>query len=145
MLLVEVVCIEEMINYFEYDYLCLEDEYFFVVYLELVICFWNVEYFLLLVVLQGVDKCMDELLFSNLIFFLDVLGLMGRFNKLLLVKQLIEYLVECLWLEDWVLLVVYVGVVGVVFEFILVVEKQKILDVLICLKLGGFIAGGVGI
>ena len=141
----EVVRTEEMINYFEYDYLRPEDEHPFAVHSELATCPWNAEHLLLSVALQGVDKRMDELPPSNLTFLLDVSGSMGSPNKLPLVKQSIEYLVERLRPEDRVSLVVYAGAAGVVLEPTLVVEKQKILDALTRLKSGGSTAGGAGI
>lgn len=141
----EVVRTEEMINYFEYDYLRPEDEHPFAVHSELATCPWNAEHLLLSVALQGVDKRMDELPPSNLTFLLDVSGSMGRPNKLPLVKQSIEYLVERLRPEDRVSLVVYAGAAGVVLEPTLVAEKQKILDALTRLKSGGSTAGGAGI
>ena len=141
----EVVRTEEMINYFEYDYLRPEDEHPFAVHSELATCPWNAQHLLLSVALQGVDKRMDELPPSNLTFLLDVSGSMGRPNKLPLVKQSIEYLVERLRPEDRVSLVVYAGAAGVVLEPTLVAEKQKILDALTRLKSGGSTAGGAGI
>ena len=141
----EVVRTEEMINYFEYDYLRPEDEHPFAVHSELATCPWNAEHLLLSVALQGVDKRMDELPPSNLTFLLDVSGSMGSPNKLPLVKQSIEYLVERLRPEDRVSLVVYAGAAGVVLEPTLVAEKQKILDALTRLKSGGSTAGGAGI
>ncbi|MEL6834271.1 MAG: von Willebrand factor type A domain-containing protein [Bacteroidota bacterium] len=141
----QVVRTEEMVNYFEYDYLQPEDEHPFAVHSEIAVCPWDAEHLLLSVALQGEHKSLQELPLSNLTFLLDVSGSMGAANKLPLVKQSIEFLLDRLRPEDQVAFVVYAGAAGVVLPPTKVAEKETILTALQNLKSGGSTAGGRGI
>ncbi len=136
---------EEMINYFEYDYLQPNDEHPFAVHSEMAVCPWNAEHLLLSVALQGEHKSLQELPFSNLTNLLDVSGTMGAANKLPLVKESIELLLDKLRPEDQVAFVVYAGAAGVVLPPTKVAHKQTILNALQNLQAGGLTAGGRGI
>lgn len=82
---------------------------------------------------------------SNLVFLLDVSGSMGSANKLPLVKQSINLLLDTLKPTDTVSIVVYAGAAGVVLEPTQVKEKTSILSALNRLNAGGSTAGGQGI
>ncbi|MEL7250939.1 MAG: von Willebrand factor type A domain-containing protein [Bacteroidota bacterium] len=141
----QVVRTEEMVNYFEYDYLQPDDEHPFAVHSEMAVCPWNADHLLLSVALQGEHKSLQELPVSNLTFLLDVSGSMGAPNKLPLVKQSIEFLLDRLRPEDQIAFVVYAGAAGVVLPPTTVAEKETILTALQNLKSGGSTAGGRGI
>lgn len=70
---------------------------------------------------------------------------MDQLNKLLLFKKVMCFFVNELGENDMVLMVVYVGVVGMVLEFMKGIEKIKILIVFDKFDVGGFIVGGEGI
>lgn len=141
----EAIRTEEMINYFEYDYLRPREDHPFAVHSELAICPWNAEHYLLSVALQGEDKSLDEMPASNLTFLLDVSGSMTDRNKLPLVKESIRYLLERLRPEDQVSIVVYAGAAGLVLAPTKVEDEEAILAVLDNLQAGGSTAGGAGI
>lgn len=141
----EVIRTEEMVNYFEYDYLQPDDGHPFAVHSELAICPWDAEHLLLSVALQGEDKSLDEMPASNLTFLLDVSGSMGAQNKLPLVKESIRFLIERLRPEDQVAFVVYAGAAGVVLSPTKVSKKEEILSALERLQAGGGTAGEAGI
>lgn len=142
---VDAVRIEEMINYFSYDYPKPEGKHPFSVYTELSVCPWNPEHQLLHVGLQGkrIDK--SELPASNLVFLIDVSGSMSAANKLPLLKQAYRMLVNELRPEDRVAIVVYAGAAGLVLESTDGSEKQKIIAALDKLQSGGSTAGGAGL
>lgn len=136
---------EEMVNYFEYDYLQPDDGHPFAVHSEIAVCPWAAEHLLLSVALQGERKDLEELPLSNLTFLIDVSGSMGSPNKLPLVKQSILFLLERLRPEDQVAFVVYAGAAGVVLPPTKVSQKEDILTALRDLSAGGSTAGGQGI
>ncbi|MGC9343598.1 MAG: VWA domain-containing protein, partial [Bacteroidales bacterium] len=90
----DAVRIEEMINYFSYDYPEPDDEHPFSVTTELSVCPWNEGHQLLHVGLKGMEMEKEELPASNLVFLLDVSGSMNAPNKLPLLKSSFELLVK---------------------------------------------------
>ena len=125
---IDAVRIEEMINYFNYDYPEPEGKHPFSVYTELSTCPWNPDHQLLHVGLKGKSIDKEELPASNLVFLLDVSGSMNSPNKLPLLKNAFNMLVNELRPEDRVAIVVYAGAAGLVLESTPGDEKQKILD-----------------
>jgi Ca-activated chloride channel family protein len=142
---VDAVRIEEMINYFGYNYPEPKDEHPFSVYTELSICPWNENHQLLHVGLQGKKMEKDELPNSNLVFLLDVSGSMSDYNKLPLLKSAFKMLVNELRPEDRVAIVVYAGAAGLVLKSTPGNEKEKILNSIENLQAGGSTAGGEGL
>lgn len=142
---VDAVRIEEMINYFNYDYPEPDGEHPFSVYTELSVCPWNKDHQLLHVGLKGKDIDKEKLPASNLVFLLDVSGSMNSPNKLPLLKNAFHMLVNELRPSDRVAIVVYAGAAGLVLESTPGNEKQKILDAINRLSAGGSTAGGQGL
>lgn len=142
---VDAVRIEEMINYFRYDYPEPQGYEPFTVTNELGACPWNPEHRLLHIGLQGKRIPTAQLPKSNLVFLLDVSGSMGYPNKLPLVKESLKLLTESLRPEDKVSIVVYAGAAGVVLPATAGTNKQAIIDAMEQLEAGGSTAGGQGI
>ena len=142
---VDAVRIEEMINYFSYDYEQPRDEHPFSVTTELSVCPWNEDHQLLHVGLKGVEMDKEELPPSNLVFLIDVSGSMNSPNKLGLLKSSFNMLVKELRPEDKVAIVVYAGAAGLVLESTSGRDKAKILAAIDRLSAGGSTAGGAGL
>ncbi len=142
---IDAVRIEEMINYFSYDYPEPEGKHPFSVYTEISTCPWNNTHQLLHVGLKGKSIDKSELPPSNLVFLIDVSGSMSAANKLPLLKQAFRMLVNELRPEDRVAMVVYAGAAGLVLESTPGTEKAEILAALDKLQSGGSTAGGAGL
>lgn len=138
------VRIEEMINYFNYDYEDPTDNHPFSITTEVGDCPWN-ENKLVHVGLQGkrIDK--SDLPPSNLVFLLDVSGSMSAPNKLPLLKKSFSLLINELTDRDKVSIVVYAGAAGVVLEPTKGSDGTTIMEALEKLNAGGSTAGGAGI
>lgn len=141
----DAVRIEEMINYFSYDYKKPTGEHPFSVNTEFSSCPWNDKNKLLLVGLQGETPDEKEIPASNLVFLIDVSGSMNYHNKLPLLKQAFKILVDKLRPKDRVAIVVYAGAAGTVLESTSGLNKRKIIASLDNLQAGGSTAGGAGI
>jgi Ca-activated chloride channel family protein len=141
----DAVRIEEMINYFRYDYPKPAGEHPFSVYTEAGICPWNSNHYLLHVGLRGKDIDRGELPPSNLVFLIDVSGSMDYPNKLPLLKSAFGMLVNELREQDRVAMVVYAGAAGVVLESTPGNRKETIMQALDNLQAGGSTAGGAGL
>jgi Ca-activated chloride channel family protein len=142
---VDAVRIEEMVNYFKYDYPEPDGDHPFSVYTEAAECPWNRENILLHIGLKGVEIDKRELPSSNLVFLLDVSGSMDSYNKLPLLKSAFTMLVNELRPSDRVSIVVYAGAAGMVLEPTSGAKKEKILASINRLSAGGSTAGGAGI
>lgn len=143
----DAVRIEEMINYFDYDYehpLAGGDDPFSI-YTEIAAAPWNAKHKLVHIGLQGKKIPTDNLPPSNLVFLIDVSGSMSDPNKLPLLKASFKMLVEQLRAPDKVAIVVYAGAAGLVLEPTSGAEKKKIIEALDHLEAGGSTAGGAGI
>ena len=141
----DAVRIEEMINYFNYEYPEPKGKHPFSVYTEISACPWNEGHQLLHIGLKGKSIDKDELPASNLVFLIDVSGSMGSANKLPLLKQAFRMLVSELRPEDRVAIVVYAGAAGLVLESTPGSAKEEILAALDKLQSGGSTAGGAGL
>lgn len=141
----ESVRIEEMINYFGYDYPEPSGKHPFEVITEVAPAPWNAKHQLVHIGLQGRRIPTNDLPPSNLVFLIDVSGSMNQPNKLPLVKRSFEILVDQLRPEDHVAIVVYAGAAGVVLEPTPGSEKGKILNALEQLQAGGSTAGAAGL
>lgn len=139
------VRVEEMINYFKYNYSKPNGEHPFSVNTEVAICPWNTDHQLVLVGLQGKEIPVDNLPASNLVFLIDVSGSMSDENKLPLVKASLKMLTEQLREQDKVSIVVYAGNAGLVLTPTSGANKTKIIESLDRLEAGGSTAGGQGI
>ncbi|WP_417199678.1 YfbK domain-containing protein [Bizionia sp.] len=139
------VKIEEMVNYFDYDYPQPTGKHPFSINTEQIQTPWNTDTQLVRVGLQGKTYENDQLPASNLTFLIDVSGSMGNANKLPLLKSAYKLLVNQLRPQDYVSIVVYAGAAGVVLEPTSGIEKEKIIAALDKLQSGGSTAGGRGI
>lgn len=139
------VRIEEMINYFQYDYPQPTGEHPFAIHTELGDSPWNKGNYLLHIGLQGEQLPKSEMPPSNLVFLIDVSGSMSRPNKLGLVQKSLKLLTQQMQPTDRVALVVYAGSAGLVLPSTPFSDEQKILDAIQGLKSGGSTAGGAGI
>ena len=141
----DAVRIEELINYFDYNYEVPSGDDPFYLFSSLSECPWNSEHKVLHLALntRQVDK--SKLPSSNFVFLIDVSGSMDVDNKLPLVKSSLRLLTNQLRPEDKVAIVVYAGSAGCVLPSTSISEKNKILDALENLMAGGSTAGGAGI
>lgn len=141
----DAVRIEELINYFEYDYPQPVGGVPFSVTTEAAACPWNPKHRLVLVGLQGKKVSLDNVPPSNLVFLLDVSGSMNDPDKLPLLKQGLKILVNQLSSKDRVAIVVYAGSSGLVLPSTSVDRKAEIIAALDRLEAGGSTNGGQGI
>jgi Ca-activated chloride channel family protein len=141
----DAVRIEEMINYFSYDYPQPDNKHPFSIYSEISECPWNPKHKLVHIGLQGKTIPTENLPPSNLVFLLDVSGSMSSANKLPLLKSAFRMLVQNLRKEDRVAIVVYAGAAGLVLPSTPGDETTTILEALNKLEAGGSTAGGQGI
>jgi Ca-activated chloride channel family protein len=141
----DAVRIEEMINYFDFDYKQPIGDKPFAVSTEIATCPWNSKHNVLMVGLQGKEVEKSTIPPSNLVFLLDVSGSMNAANKLPLVKSAMRMLVDELRPQDKVSIVVYAGAAGLVLDATPGTNKKKILDALENLSAGGSTAGGEGL
>jgi Ca-activated chloride channel family protein len=141
----DAVRIEELINYFEYDYPEPKGDEPFSVTTEVSVAPWKPEHQLVHIGLQSKRMASDALPPRNLTFLLDVSGSMGEPNKLPLLKRALKEVVETLSAKDSVAIVVYAGASGVVLPPTRASEKTRILDALERLEAGGSTNGGEGI
>ncbi|WP_414529708.1 YfbK domain-containing protein [Nodularia chucula] len=141
----DAVRIEELINYFTYNYPQPRGDRPFSVTTEVTAAPWNPQHKLVQVGLQGKRLESETLPPSNLVFLIDVSGSMNEPNKLPLVKQSLKLLVDELRPQDRVSLVVYAGNAGLVLPATSGSEKAEILAAIDRLEAGGSTAGGQGI
>jgi Ca-activated chloride channel family protein len=142
---IDAVRIEEMINYFNYDYPQPDGENPFSVNAEVASCPWNEAHKLVHIGLQGKKIPTDNLPPSNLVFLIDVSGSMQDANKLPLLKSAFKMLVQEMRDEDRVAIAVYAGAAGLVLPSTPGSQKEKIIEALDKLSAGGSTAGGAGI
>ncbi|MCL1471343.1 vWA domain-containing protein [Argonema antarcticum] len=141
----DAVRLEEMINYFTYDYPQPKDSTPFSVTTEISEAPWNPSHKLVQIGLQAKRISIENLPSSNLVFLLDVSGSMDEPNKLPLLKSALRLLVNELGSKDRVSIVVYAGSAGVVLPPTPANQKEQILNALEKLQAGGSTAGGEGI
>jgi Ca-activated chloride channel homolog len=141
----DAVRVEEMINFFKYNYPQPTNENPFSINTEFSNCPWNTKHQILKIGLKGKNIPTENLPASNLVFLIDVSGSMGEPNKLPLLKQSLKILVNELRPKDKVAIVVYAGAAGLVLPPTSGIEKQTIINALDNLNAGGSTAGGAGI
>jgi Ca-activated chloride channel family protein len=141
----DAVRIEEMINYFQYDYQQPKGSDPFSIYTEISNAPWNENHRLVHIGLQGKKIPTENLPASNLVFLIDVSGSMSSANKLPLLKASFKLLVNQLRAQDRVAIVVYAGAAGLVLPSTSGACKEQIIEALDNLQAGGSTAGGAGI
>ena len=141
----DAVRIEELVNYFRYDYPQPREGEPFSVTTEVAACPWKPEHRLVLVGLQGRTIEKESLPPRNLVFLIDVSGSMNDPRKLPLLKAAMGLLVDQLRPEDQVAIVVYAGASGLVLPPTPGGRKDAIRGAIAQLEAGGSTAGGAGI
>lgn len=139
------VRIEEMVNYFDYDYPLPTGDDPFSVNVEVADCPWKTDHILARIGIKGQEFEPDERPPANLVFLIDVSGSMRPANKLPLLKEAMEMLVDQLAYDDSVAIVVYAGASGLVLPATPCEDKRAILSALDRLQSGGSTNGGAGI
>jgi Ca-activated chloride channel homolog len=139
------VRIEEMLNYFAYDYAPPTGSDPFATHVEVAGCPWAPEHRLARVGIKGWEIANEDRPVSNLVFLLDVSGSMNSPNKLPLLKQAMGMLVDQLGENDRVAIVVYAGASGLVLDSTSCDDREAVLDALRRLNAGGSTNGGAGI
>lgn len=141
----DAVRIEEMVNYFHYNYPQPKGDVPFSVNAEVAGCPWNPEHRLVRIGLKGREIARDQRPPSNLVFLIDVSGSMNEPNKLPLLKETLKLLTRQLTENDHVSIVVYAGAAGMVLPETSGSEKATILRALDRLQAGGSTHGSAGI
>jgi Ca-activated chloride channel family protein len=141
----DAIKVEELINYFNYDYDQPKSKDPIAIATTLGKAPWNEKHQLLKIGLQGKEVPLEDIPASNLVFLIDVSGSMNSPNKLPLLKSAFKVLVEKLRPEDNVSIVVYAGAAGLVLPPTSGAEKQTIIAAIDGLQAGGSTAGSQGI
>lgn len=141
----DAVRIEELVNYFAYDYPEPGGKEPFTVQVETAAAPWNPAHRLARIGLRGRSIPADERKPANLVFLLDVSGSMGAPNKLPLLKDALAMLVNNLNDRDRVAVVVYAGASGLVLPSTRCGDRQRILQAMRELHAGGSTNAGSGI
>ena len=141
----DAVRIEEMINYFNYDYPAPTGNDPFSISAEYTDCPWNRDHKLVHIGLKGKEINMKNAPANNLVFLIDVSGSMNSPDKLGLLKSGLYLLVDQLREKDQVAIVVYASASGLVLPSISGNNKDQIKSVIEQLDAGGSTAGGEGI
>ena len=142
---IDAVRIEEMVNYFPYDWGDIAGEHPFAVTTEVTQAPWKREHRLVRIGLHAPSVDIRHLPPSNLVFLLDVSGSMRPNNKLPLLKSAFALLVDQLRPQDRVAIVVYAGAAGLVLPSTPGNRQDRILAALKQLEAGGSTAGGEGL
>jgi Ca-activated chloride channel family protein len=141
----DAVRIEELVNYFRYEYPQPRGKEPFSVTLEAAACPWRPGHRLVRVGLCGRDVNRDARPAGNLVFLVDVSGSMNQPNKLALVKQALTMLVEELTENDHVAIVTYAGNAGLVLPSTSGDQTDRIRGAIDALQAGGSTHGSAGI
>jgi Ca-activated chloride channel family protein len=141
----DAVRIEEMINYFSYDYPQPKADQPFSINIDVASCPWEDSHRLVRIGLKGREIAQDKRGPSNLVFLLDVSSSMTPPERLPLVKQAMRLLVERLTANDRVAIVVYAGASGLALPSTTGDHKEQILSALESLQPGGSTNGAEGI
>jgi Ca-activated chloride channel family protein len=141
----EAVRVEEMINYFDYQYPQPEGSNPIAIVTEVIDCPWQPGHKLLHIGMQAKTVSAEHLPPSNIVFLIDVSGSMNSANKLPLVKSAMKMLTSTMRAQDKVSIVVYAGNAGLVLPPTSGSDKRTIYKALDRLEAGGSTAGGAGI
>jgi len=139
------VRIEEMINYFDYDYPAPDGPHPFSITAEVADAPWRPQHRLARIGLKGREVPPSQRPASNLVFLLDVSGSMEQQNKLPLLKSAMKLLVDNLNGNDRISIVVYAGAAGLVLPSTYADDRSSVHQAIASLSAGGSTAGGAGI
>lgn len=141
----DAIRIEELINYFRYDYVEPAGGAPFSVNLESGAAPWKSEHQLLRVGLKGKTFAAEQRPDANLVFLIDVSGSMGQANKLPLAQASLKLLVEQMGANDRIAIVVYAGSSGLALPSTTANNQETIQHAIDKLRSGGSTNGGAGI
>jgi Ca-activated chloride channel homolog len=141
----DMIRIEEMVNYFSYNYPQPTGEHPVNILTEATVCPWNAKHKLVRIGVKAREIPSENLPASNFVFLIDVSGSMQSANKLELVKSSLKLLTNNLRAADRVSIVVYAGAAGEVLPSTSGADRQKIKEAIDNLYAGGSTAGGAGI
>ena len=141
----DAVRVEEMINYFPYDYALPHDGQPFAVHTQMAPAPWNPDRVLLRVAIKGQDVAKQSLPPANLVFLVDVSGSMESPDKLPLLKSSLKLLVDEMRPIDRISLVTYASGTQVVLPPTAGSQKAVIKAAIDALRAGGSTAGASGI
>ena len=141
----DAVRIEELVNYFEYDYKGPKDDKPFAVNFEITEAPWKPEHRLLRIGLKAREIETGKRPAGNLVFLLDISGSMADDNKLPLVQRSMGLLVDKLTESDRVAIVVYAGDTELLLPSTSGDQKEKIRQAIDKLQAGGSTNGASGI
>ena len=137
--------IEELVNYFDYDYPAPTDGHPFAIHAAVTKNPWNTDTRLAHIALQGVELNLLDRNPLDLVFLIDTSGSMNAPDKLPLLKQSFKLLLNNLRDEDTVSIVTYAGSTKVILEPTSANNRADILRALEVLDAGGSTSGSSGI
>ena len=141
----DAIRIEEMLNYFHYDYAQPTGDEPFGVTVEISDCPWNEKTKLMLIGLQAKEVTKAERPGHNLVFLIDTSGSMYGADRLDLVKRAFMMLLDELEPTDTVSIVAYASQDRVVLEGVSAADKTRIMEAISELEAGGATNGSAGI
>ncbi|MFO1319481.1 MAG: VWA domain-containing protein [Burkholderiales bacterium] len=141
----DAVRVEELVNYFPYDYGSPDGAAPFAVHSELAPSPWHPGNLILRIGIQGQDRAKETLPPANLVFLVDVSGSMESADKLPLLKSSLKLLVDRLRPQDRITLVTYAGGTAVILPPTSGSEHARITAAIDALRAGGSTAGASGI
>ncbi len=142
----DAVRIEELINYFPYDYPAASSaDMPFKPTVKIFPTPWNDKTEIMAIGIRGYTPPAEAIQPSNLVFLIDTSGSMDEPDKLPLLKRSFALLLDQLSDKDTVSIVTYAGSAGVALEPTSASDKAKILSALDELGAGGSTAGAEGI
>jgi Ca-activated chloride channel family protein len=141
----DAVRVEELINYFDYEYVAPRNDKPVSVNWEIATCPWNEEHLLARIGLQTQSIADEKVPARNLVFLVDVSGSMNSPDKLPLLQRALQLLVDNLRSEDQVSVVVYAGAAGMVLPPTSGQDLPTIRNAIASLEPGGSTNGAAGI
>jgi len=141
----DAVRIEELINYFPYDYPAPDGQHPFQPTVNVFETPWNADTQLVHIGIQGERPAIDDRPPLNLVFLIDTSGSMNQPDKLPLLRQSFRLMLDNLRPEDEVAIVTYAGSSTVALQPTQASDRTAILSALTSLTAGGSTNGQGGL